>query len=149
MLRYLHDRPVVFCLCVLNPPAAKTFYLNVYPLEHVEVVVAIGLQILIFCSIWDQTFADLDVQTLILFPQWFNRLKNLINPLIAKLFKWNFHLPEVVSRWRDPQLQVSQNYSELTKWKLTIFICCWLVSRFFLLHVQKLVVLLKNAKTVI
>ena len=33
-----------------------------------------------------------------------------INPLSAKLFNLNFHPLEVVSRWRDPQLQVSQNY---------------------------------------
>ena len=37
------------------------------------------------------------------------------NPLTAKLFSLNFHLIEVVSRWRDPQLQVSENYSDLTK----------------------------------
>ena len=32
----------------------------------------------------------------------------------------NFPLLEVVSRWRDPQLQVSENYSDLTKlfWNL-------------------------------
>ena len=33
-----------------------------------------------------------------------------INPLTAKLFIWNFHPLEVVSRWRDPQLQVGENY---------------------------------------
>ena len=37
-----------------------------------------------------------------------------LNPLTAKLFNLNFHPPEVVSRWRDPQLQVSENYSDLT-----------------------------------
>ena len=31
------------------------------------------------------------------------------NPLTAKLFNLNFHPLEVVSRWRDPQLQVSEN----------------------------------------
>ena len=31
------------------------------------------------------------------------------NPLTAKLFNWNFHPLEVVSRWRDPQRQVSEN----------------------------------------
>ena len=35
--------------------------------------------------------------------------------LTAKLFNLNFHPLEVVSRWRDPQLQVSENYSDLTK----------------------------------
>ena len=37
------------------------------------------------------------------------------NPLTAKLFNWNFHPPEVVSRCRDPQLKVSENYTDLTK----------------------------------
>ena len=32
----------------------------------------------------------------------------MINPLTAKLFNCNFHPREVVSRWRDPQLQVSK-----------------------------------------
>ena len=40
-----------------------------------------------------------------------------INPLTAKLFNLNFHPLEVVSRWRDPQLQVIENYSDLTKWR--------------------------------
>ena len=37
------------------------------------------------------------------------------NPLTAKLFNLNFHTLEVVSRSRDPQLQVSENYSDLTQ----------------------------------
>ena len=41
------------------------------------------------------------------------------NLLITKLFNCNFHPLEVVSRWRDPQLQVSKNYSNLTKLMLT------------------------------
>ena len=36
-------------------------------------------------------------------------------------FNWSFRSLEVVSRWRDPQLQVSENYSYLIRWKLTIF----------------------------
>ena len=32
-----------------------------------------------------------------------------VNPLAAKLFNLNFHPLEVVSRWRDPQFQVSEN----------------------------------------
>ena len=51
-----------------------------------------------------------------------------INPLTAKLFNWNFHPLEVVARWRDPQLQVSENYSDLTKWRSTNFKSCWLMS---------------------
>ena len=38
-----------------------------------------------------------------------------INPLTAKLFNLNFHPLEVVSRWFDLQLQVIENYSDLTK----------------------------------
>ena len=45
----------------------------------------------------------------------------LVTPSTAKLFNINIHPPEVLSRWRDPQLQVSENYSDLTKWKLHIF----------------------------
>ena len=53
------------------------------------------------------------------------------NPLTARLFNLNFHPLEVVSRWRDPQLQASENYSDLTKWSLSIFIkICWLMSRY-------------------
>ena len=52
------------------------------------------------------------------------------NPLTAILFNPNFHPLEVVSRWRDPQLQVSENYSDLTKWRSTVFRYCWLMSHF-------------------
>ena len=52
-----------------------------------------------------------------------------INPLTAKLFNLNFHPLEVVSRWRDPQLQVSENYSDLTKWRSTLFKSFWLMSQ--------------------
>ena len=45
-------------------------------------------------------------------------LSNL-NLLTAKLFNWNFHPLEVVSRSRDPQLQVSENNADLTKWRST------------------------------
>ena len=31
-----------------------------------------------------------------------------------------------MSRWRDPQLQVIENYSDLTKWRSTNFKSCWL-----------------------
>ena len=51
----------------------------------------------------------------------------LLNPLTAKLFNLNFHPLEVVSRWRDPQRQVSGNYSDLTKWRSTVFKYCWLI----------------------
>ena len=54
----------------------------------------------------------------------------IINPLTAKLFNLNFHPLEVVSRWRDPQLQVSENYADLIKWRSTVFKYCWLMSHF-------------------
>ena len=63
---------------------------------------------------------------------WFHMCLNVLffNPLTAKLFNLNFHQPEVVSRWRDPQLQVSENYSDLTNWRLTLFKSCRLMSHF-------------------
>ena len=51
-----------------------------------------------------------------------------LNPLTAKIFDLNFHPLEIASRWRDPQLQVSKNYSNLTKWRSTVFKYCWLMS---------------------
>ena len=48
-----------------------------------------------------------------------------INPLTSELLNFNFHPLEVVSRWRDPQLQVSENYSDLTKLRSTVFKYCW------------------------
>ena len=38
---------------------------------------------------------------------------HLFNPLTAKLFNLNFYPLELVSRWRDPQLQVSENYGKI------------------------------------
>ena len=46
--------------------------------------------------------------------------KLFINPLPAKLFNCNFPSLEIVSRCRDPQLQESESYSDLTKWRFTI-----------------------------
>ena len=48
--------------------------------------------------------------------------KYLINPYrpTAKLNDLNFHLLEVVSRYRDPQLQVDENYSHLFNLRLNI-----------------------------
>ena len=57
---------------------------------------------------------------------------NHFYPLTAKLFILNFHPLEVVSRWRDPQLQVSENYSDLTKWKSILFKSCLSMSHFIL-----------------
>ena len=47
--------------------------------------------------------------------EWYTYLCN--NPLTAKLFNMNFHPLQIVSRWRDPQLQVSENYSDFRKWR--------------------------------
>ena len=60
----------------------------------------------------------------------FLKLIHRFNPFTAKLINFNFHPLEVVSRWRDPQLQVSKNYSHLTKWRSTLFKSCWLMSYF-------------------
>ena len=60
---------------------------------------------------------------------WFMYLLPHVNPLAAKLFNWNFHPLEVVSRWRDSQLQVSEN-SDLTEWRSTNFKSCWYTPRF-------------------
>ena len=47
-----------------------------------------------------------------------------VNPLTAKLFNWNVYPLEVVDRVSDPQLQVGENYSDLTKWRSTILKYC-------------------------
>ena len=49
-----------------------------------------------------------------------------VNPLTA-IFLIFTHLK--LCR-RDPQLQVSENYSDLTKWRSTLFKSCWLMSHF-------------------
>ena len=68
-----------------------------------------------------------DVQTKPTKKTFFTSLQTkILNPLTAKLSNLNFHPLEVVSRWRDPQLQVSENYSDLTKWRSTVFKFCWL-----------------------
>ena len=46
-------------------------------------------------------------------------------PLTAKLFNLNFHSLEVVSRWRDPQLQVRENYSI---WQNGGQLLCWYIA---------------------
>ena len=66
-----------------------------------------------------------------------NNCRSSLNPLTAKLFNLNFHPLEVVSRWRDPQLQVSENHSDLTKWTSTLFKSCWLMSNFIFCVVIK------------
>ena len=46
---------------------------------------------------------------------WMAASFGFVNPLTAKLFNLNFHLFEVVDRVSETQLQVSENYSDLTK----------------------------------
>ena len=43
---------------------------------------------------------------------WYRFLYNKVNPYPAKLIYLNFHSLEVVSRYRNPQLQVAENYSQ-------------------------------------
>ena len=57
----------------------------------------------------------------ILWSPWSIQNNSALNPLTAKLFIRNFHSLEAVSRWRDPQLQVSENHSDLTKLRSTLF----------------------------
>ena len=59
------------------------------------------------------------------------------NPLTAKLCNFNFHSLEVGSRWRDPQLQVSENYSDLTKWRSTLLKSYWLMSILSLTYLKR------------
>ena len=72
----------------------------------------------------------------ILFAGAYGLKGHCVNPLTATLFNLNFYPLEVVSRWRDPQLQVGKNYSDLAKWRSTVFKYCWLMSNFiFVTHV--------------
>ena len=72
-----------------------------------------------------------------------------VHALTAKLFDRNFHPLEIVSSWRDPQLQVHKHYSDLRKRKSTILKFCCLRSRFIFVYVWKLVlnVLIENWKS--
>ena len=69
----------------------------------------------------------LNGSSLIWFGPWECRLLRL-NPSILKLFNCNFHPLGVAPRWRDPQLQVSKYYLELTKWRSKIFKYCWFLT---------------------
>ena len=62
-----------------------------------------------------------------------------LNPLIAKLFNWKFHPPQVVSRWRDPQLQVCGFNSDFYKMEVSYFDIWLIYVTFYLKHVQKMV----------
>ena len=49
------------------------------------------------------------------------RYVSVSQPLDRQIIQLKFHPLEVVSRWRDPQLQVSEKISDFTKLRLTIF----------------------------
>ena len=49
-----------------------------------------------------------------------------VNPYPANLIYSNFHPLEVVCRYRDPQLQVGENYSYLFRFRQQICKCCCL-----------------------
>ena len=53
--------------------------------------------------------------------QWFNRQIKQIKKHLAKLIYYNFQPLKVVSRYRDPQPQVVENYSYLfnLRWKIS------------------------------
>ena len=53
----------------------------------------------------------------------------------TKLFNWNFYSLEVVSRCRDPQLQVSENYSDLTNWRVNDIEILLICATFYLCDV--------------
>ena len=79
------------------------------------------------------TYARPIFPTMLSFHEWTGKKHYVslnFNPLTVKLFNFNFHPLEVVSRWRDPQLQVSENYSDLTKWRSSLFKSCRLMSHF-------------------
>ena len=50
--------------------------------------------------------------------------KGRVNTITASLFTSNFHSLKVVSRRRDSQLQVSENYSDLTNMEFNHFESC-------------------------
>ena len=54
-----------------------------------------------------------------------------------QIIKCNFHPLEVVCRWRDPQLRVSENYSDLKNWSSTILKSCWLTMSLFIFNMFK------------
>ena len=51
-------------------------------------------------------------------------------PFNRQIIQFEFYPLEVVSRRRDPQLQVSEKNSDLTKWWSSLFKSCWLMSHF-------------------
>ena len=72
------------------------------------------------------------------------------NPLTAKLFNFNFHPLEVVSRWRDPQPQASENYSDFKKMDMDYFQILLIKATYYIQYVWKLIwnMLKKNVKKI-
>ena len=72
------------------------------------------------------------------------------NRSTAKLFNWNFHSLEVVFRWRDTHLQVSDKLFRFDQIEVNDFEILLIDVTFYLYHVQKLAlnVLIKNIKKI-
>ena len=62
----------------------------------------------------------------------------MVNPYPAKLIYLNFYPREVVSRYRDPQLQVAENYTYM--FNLSTNICkSWCLDKYFISNNSDLV----------
>ena len=55
----------------------------------------------------------------------YTKIFHRFNPITATLFNLNFH-----------PLEVSENYSYLTKWRSTLFKSCWLMSLLSLTYLK-------------
>ena len=105
-------------LIFLGWPFALTIYCPIS-----EVILTMGVCLWLTCFLFIHVFLfvctfygnchdffyNLQVWIILIEPFIFYWM-HFINPLTAKLINLNFHPLEVVSRWRDPQLQVSENY---------------------------------------
>ena len=117
-----------------NPVSAKLYNVNFNPLTLCLATATHNYQsvkITRICLICDQFYSC---------KSWC-----LFEPLGPKSFNWNFHSLEVVSRWRNPQLQVSENYTDLTKWSYQFQILLIYVT-FYLWHVKKVVLIMRIKK---
>ena len=77
-------------------------------------------------------YDDFKLKKTLWFPWFMQKYFSVVrvNPLAAKLLNWNLHSLEVVFRCLDPQLQVSENYSDLTTLRSTNFKSSCLMSLF-------------------
>ena len=99
------------CFCYLFPLHLNTYVLEIFQFSRCGTVFI------------HQNLTSIEGKTL-------SKTTACFNPLTAKLFNLNFHPLEAVSRSRDPQLQVGENYSDLTKWRSSLFKSCRLMSHF-------------------